>query len=164
MIYKSCIYLFLIVLFTSCGGGSGSSSDVDKFIQKSDQKISGRWNPNFAHIGFLKDKNDNFIGQAKWSEEKLKDDGSVDTQAEGNMTFIFNSFANVYLYIEILEPISIGKYDINEDFTELRIDSLKTVYKSIEYISNLCIKVSKTVDNKFDANYKFCKKFDEKSE
>lgn len=155
-VFRFFSFAFIVLFFSACGGGGGtSSSSVDTNMQK----IDGKWDPYFSDKRFLANQNGDFVGQATWYEEKLKDDGSVDADAEGEMTFIFNSKGEVYLSIEILEPIKVGEYDIDSQGRELTISSLKVVYELVENAGQNCVKVSKLTNGNFDSYYNLCQKF-----
>lgn len=152
---KILFLISLVPLFVACGGGTSSTA-----VDVSMLKIDGTWDPYFDNIRFLADENGDFIGQATWEETKLNDDGTIDEDAEGEMTFIFNSFGKLYLYIEILDPVELGDYDIDSQGIILTIDSLKTVYELVEAVDENCLKVSKIVDGEFESYYNFCKIFE----
>ena len=153
-VFRFFSFAFIVLFFSACGGGTSSTSvDTDM------QKIDGKWDPYFSDKRFLANQNGDFVGQATWYEEKLKDDGSVDADAEGEMTFIFNSKGEVYLSIEILEPIKVGEYDIDSQGRELTISSLKVVYELVENAGQNCVKVSKLTNGNFDSYYNLCQKF-----
>ncbi|MAC84557.1 MAG: hypothetical protein CL624_10515, partial [Arcobacter sp.] len=165
-VFRFFSFAFIVFFFIACGGGGTSSSSIDTDLkeyydnyQKDKNKETGTWDPYFSDKRFLANQNGDFVGQATWYEEKLKDDGSVDADAEGEMTFIFNSKGEVYLSIEILEPIKVGEYDIDSQGRELTISSLKVVYELVENAGQNCVKVSKLTNGNFDSYYNLCQKF-----
>ncbi|MGA1933687.1 hypothetical protein ACH5BF_13410 [Arcobacter sp. YIC-464] len=155
-VFRFFSFAFITLFFSACGGGGGTSSTS---VDTNMQKIDGKWDPYFSDKRFLSNQSGAFVGQATWYEEKLKDDGSVDTDATGEMTFIFNSYGKVSLSIEILSPIEIGTYDIDSQGRELTISSLKVVYELVENAGQNCVKVSKLTDGNFDSYYNLCQKF-----